>query len=109
MKRKAPPSLTRLGGASISVLFVEDVKEELRQRGFPPGRKRLHGALLRDEAKRVILIDSSLSEREASSTFLHEVLHALLPDLSEDRILKLEKSLFPFLWNRGFRPVGPTS
>ena len=53
---------------------------------------------------REIAINPNLPSKEIASTFLHEVLHAIEPGLTERRVRRLEAGLFPLLWKEGWRP-----
>ena len=92
-----------IGGRRHKVLEVEDVRAEVDKRGYEAGSKGLHGACLLKQKTVEILISSKLSDRQKASTLLHEVIHSILPDLPEEQVLRLERELFPFVWNRGFR------
>lgn len=103
------PSLTSLAGIPVRVRRVPDVRKETERLGYEAGNENLAGVCLRNPKGKKgmeILVDSTLPLREQSSTFLHEVIHALFPDLSESMVLKIERGLFPILWRRGFRPFG---
>ena len=51
-----------------------------------------------------ITINPNQPSKDLASTFLHEVLHAADPALSEKRVRALEDALFPILWRDGWRP-----
>jgi len=51
-----------------------------------------------------IAINPNQPAKEFASTFLHEVLHAIAPTLTEKRIRQIEDGLFPLLWKDGWRP-----
>lgn len=44
-----------------------------------------------------LLIDENISEEKQKETALHEVLHAMDPDMEEDKILSLTHNLFAFI------------
>ena len=96
----------RIGDDLYQVLPVADVEKAAHALKFggvkkPRGSREIAGMV--DLASKTILIDRYLSADEKDSTLLHEVLHVILPRLSEKNILKLESKLFPILNENGFR------
>jgi hypothetical protein len=59
-------------------------------------------ALLNVPFSKIILKDT-LKGKEKDSTIFHEVVHAVLPKLSEHDVLVLERDLFPILHRYGLR------
>ena len=54
-------------------------------------------------ANRVITLDERETERERLDTAIHEVLHACLPDVSEDAIDATATGLANVLWKLNWR------
>ena len=94
----------QIGGRPHRILEVDDVRAEVDKRGYEAGSKGLYGACLLKQDTVEILISAKLNDRQKATTLLHEVIHSIMPDLEENDVLKLERELFPFVWNRGFRP-----
>lgn len=53
-----------------------------------------------------IEVDPRQTPREYLLTTVHEWFHAALPNLSEKKIIQLERSLGPLLWRLGYRCHG---
>lgn len=67
------------------------------------GRQKAFG-LAYDEANK-IHIDSRLRGKTKLATYIHEYLHILFPDFSENRILEIESQMATYLWNLNYRQV----
>jgi hypothetical protein len=57
---------------------------------------------------RKVLIDSRLKNRSRLETEIHECLHQLFPDLSEETVTGAGRDLARILWALGYRRVKPT-
>jgi hypothetical protein len=53
----------------------------------------------------LIEVDPRLKPKEWLSTLIHEALHHALPDLEEQAILRVEKTVADVLWKSGVRRV----
>ena len=71
-----------------------------RDRGFHDDE--LEGITTYDTS--TIYLARKLGVRQRSSVLLHEILHVIQPELSEQAVRKLERQLFPILWKGGWRP-----
>lgn len=59
-----------------------------------------------DDPKRArpeIWLKQSLSEKDMLDTTVHELLHALFPDLSEESVTKAGTEIAKVLWKLGYR------
>lgn len=54
-----------------------------------------------------IRVDTKLRGRKELETLIHEGLHGLDPDMSEDRVLNTGRQLAALLWRWGYRLPGP--
>lgn len=52
-----------------------------------------------------ILIDPRQKGRSYMDTIIHEKLHLLFPDWSENKIIKASRELSTLLWNQSYRRV----
>lgn len=98
----------RIGDDIYEILTVSDVLRTGYEMGFTSSRKpkkseEILGMV--DVTTKTILIDKSQSAEEQDSTLLHEIIHTIIPDLSEEHVLQLESKLFPVLNENGFRFV----
>ena len=50
-----------------------------------------------------IILKDTLKGQEKDATIFHELVHFVLPKLSELDVLKLERDLFPVLWKHNLR------
>lgn len=66
------------------------------------GREKAYGQYTNDG---VIEYDPRLSPRETLSTIIHELLHHLLPEASEQEVLRIEKVMARELWKFGARLI----
>lgn len=67
------------------------------------GRQKAYG-LAYNEANK-IHIDSRLRGKTKLATYIHEYLHILFPDFSENRILEIDSHMATYLWNLNYRQV----
>ena len=70
------------------------VRRSLRHRVISKGKithKPYYGAVNID--KRIITVSWRLTDAEKFQTLVHEVLHAVLPDVEEEAILRAEKAM----------------
>ena len=67
------------------------------------GRENAFGLSLEDES--LIEIDSELNPRKTLFVTVHEAAHLALPELSESKILRLEKIIGKVLWQEDYRKV----
>lgn len=94
---------TTLGGIVHTILEVPHVLDSIVEiEGSKLGlRGQLSGVCMHEHA--LILIGRDQSVPQRARTLLHEVSHAVLPELSERKIRKLENGLYPFLVRCGYR------
>lgn len=70
------------------------------------GRRKALGAVNEPGLpKNVIHVDPRQRPKYYMGTLIHEKLHLLFPDLSEKKILALERELRDLLWTNGYRKV----
>jgi len=53
----------------------------------------------------VIEIDDRLKGKQEFTILVHEYLHHIQPELSEEEVIRVSESLVPFLWKQGYRKV----
>ena len=53
----------------------------------------------------LIEIDPRQSSKEYLLTLIHEKIHLIYPEWSEEEVVKLEKKLGNFLWKQNYRKV----
>lgn len=53
----------------------------------------------------VIEIDPRLPSKEYLGTLIHELLHNVLPGLSEDQVEQIERVMTDAIWKRRFRRI----
>lgn len=66
------------------------------------GREQAHGIA---ESDGVIYIDPRLKGRKLLEIYVHEVLHLLYPEASEEEVIEKSIVLTKFLWRMGYRQV----
>ena len=66
------------------------------------GRERAAGQYTNDG---IIEYDPRLSPKETLSTIIHELLHHLIPEASEQEVLRIEKVMIRELWKFGTRLI----
>ena len=57
-------------------------------------------------AERKIIIDPRVRGKKAMEIWIHELLHACLPDLDEAAIDPTAENVVDVLWKQGYRPKG---
>lgn len=67
------------------------------------GRENADGQATDEGRKQYIEIDSRLKGRRLLDTFIHERIHLLFPELSEDAVEEKSSILMDFLWSHGYR------
>ncbi len=65
--------------------------------------RSVYGFALKDRNK--ILIDPRQRGRTYLDTIIHEKLHLLFPDWSENKVIKASRELTTLLWNHSYRRV----
>jgi len=66
------------------------------------GREQAHGIA---ESDGVIYIDPRLKGRKLLEIYIHEVMHLLYPEASEDEVIEKSVILTKLLWRLGYRMV----
>lgn len=94
-----------VGKTAWTVYLVDDIDDAMREHHGKMSRplgKNVVGYT--DTQNRVIFIKNKKSAQQLASTYLHELLHASCPEMSEKRVYHLERTLFKLLWKDGWRP-----
>lgn len=65
------------------------------------GRERCRGQIFQGEL--LIEIDPRTPAKLKLATYIHEIMHYLQPNLSENKILKMERVMIRELWKLGVR------
>jgi hypothetical protein len=94
-----------VGKIAWSVYLVEDIDDAMRAaygKTVKPLGKNVVGYT--DTHNRIIFLKKKKSAQQLASTYLHELLHASCPEMSEKRVYHLERTLFKLLWKDGWRP-----
>lgn len=91
---KKLPKKIKVGRHSYSVKYMEEIEEG-----------KLLGVCYLDDKRIEVAMEKG--QREAESTILHEMLHAISEEydlnLSEKRVIQLEKGLFETLERNGWK------
>jgi hypothetical protein len=66
------------------------------------GREQAHGIA---DSDGTIYIDPRLSGRKRLEIYIHEILHVLNPEDSEEKIVRKSVALTKILWKEGYRRV----
>lgn len=66
------------------------------------GREQAHGIA---ESDGVIYIDPRLKGRKLLEIYIHEVMHLLYPEASEEEVIEKSVILTKLLWRLGYRMV----
>ena len=94
-----------VGKTAWTVQLVDDIDDAMREfhgKSARPLGKNVVGYT--DTQGRVIFLKKKKSAQQLASTYLHELLHASCPEMSEKRAYHLERTLFKLLWKDGWRP-----
>lgn len=67
------------------------------------GKNQAHGLYYRDT--NTIEVDSRLKGKKEFIIYLHEYLHHVSPELSEDEVIIKSESIADFLWKNNYRKV----
>jgi len=67
------------------------------------GREKAYGMVLHPSKN--IFIDPRQTPKSYLGTLIHEKLHVMFPDWSENKVKKAEKELANLLWKSGYRKV----
>jgi len=94
-----------IGGKRFAVRVVSDVRAHLREIAPEEPHERQILAGYCDVEDGLIVVARDRSQKAMASTFLHELLHAAGLGADQERLVyRLERLLFPVLWNQGWRP-----
>lgn len=94
-----------IGKTSWSVFVVDDIADAIDAASGKTAKTaepELVGYT--DVVQKLIFLQRKKSAQQLASTYLHELLHAICPEMSEKRAYHLERVLFRLLWKDGWRP-----
>jgi len=96
----------RVGKSSWAVYVVDDIDDAIRAT-YGSSAKPVGDNVVgyTDVHHKIIFLQRKKSAQQLASTYLHELLHAAAPEMSEKRVYHIERALFKLLWKDGWRPA----